>query len=118
VALRGRQARPVQPQDHPRRAPWLVERNTVALFKNAVLSSAGLESAAGLHRAGTLQARIEAETAATIARTMCWEPPCATSTGQRHRPEELIGELEPVVRAALRLPPEDQSRRQPSPTPP
>jgi glutamine synthetase len=85
----------------PDALPWLTEKSTVALFKKyKVLSKRELESRLEVFTEQyAVKLNIEAETAATIARTMLL--PAAVrhlnevnATGL----EELIGELEPVVK--------------------
>jgi glutamine synthetase len=85
----------------PDALPWLTEKSTVALFKKyKVLSKRELESRLEVFTEQyAVKLNIEAETAATIARTMllpasvrCLNEVKATGL------EELIGELEPVVK--------------------
>ncbi len=85
----------------PDALPWLVEKGTVALFKRyKVLSKRELESRYEVFTEQyAVKLNIEAETAATIARTMLL--PAAVRYLNELKAsglEELIGEVEPLVK--------------------
>ncbi len=85
----------------PDALPWLTEKSTVALFKKySVLSKRELEARAEIFTEQyAVTINIEAETEATIARTMIL-PAAARYIAELRMTglEELLGELEPVVK--------------------
>ena len=72
MAQGGREARPANLSTTPDALPWLVEKSTVATFKKyKVLSKRELESRYEVFTEQyVMNINIEAETAASIARTM------------------------------------------------
>ena len=101
VAQGGREARPGEPQTTPDALPWLVDKSTVAAFKKyKVLSKRELESRYEVFTEQyAVNINIEAETAATIARTMVL--PAAVRYLNELRAsglEELVGEVEPLIK--------------------
>ncbi len=108
----------------PDALPWLIEKGTVALFKKyKVLSKRELESRHEVFlEQYAVKLNIEAETAASIARTQIL--PAAISYLNELRAaglEELIGELEPVIKelhfALLKLEDANDAENQDDSTP-
>ncbi len=108
----------------PDALPWLVEKGTVALFKKyKVLSKRELESRYEVFTEQyAVKLNIESETASTIARTMLL--PAAVRYLNELREsglEELIGELEPLVKelhyAILKLEDANLAENQPDSNP-
>ena len=103
VAQGGREARPANLRTTPDALPWLVEKQTVAVFKKyKVLSKRELESRYEVFTEQyAMNINIESETAASIARTMLL--PAAVrylNELQATGLEELIGEIEPLDQGA------------------
>jgi glutamine synthetase len=108
----------------PDALPWLIEKGTVALFKKyKVLSKRELESRYEVFTEQyAVKLNIESETAATIARTMLL-PAAVRYLNELKESglEELIGELEPLVKelhyALLKLEDANLAENQPDSNP-
>ena len=101
MAQGGRETRPGEPQNDADALPWLVDKSTVAAFKKyKVLSKRELESRYEVFTEQyAVNLNIEAETEATIARTMVLPASVRYLTELRASGmEELVGEVEPLVK--------------------